>query len=215
MIDADKKRFLAAMTALTDYYGKPLSTATIDLYWHGLVEFDIEQVEKAISMHVRNPDSGQWMPKIADLVKMIEGTTQDAAGQAWAKVLRAVASVGMYESLAFDDPIIHLVIGDISSWPALCQLSEAELPFLAKRFENSYRAYRRRISDLPAHPRYLIGVTEMSNSNEGFRSDPPRLVGDPRRAEQVLLNGTSAPRLQVTSGHKVADALRLVVKKVA
>lgn len=215
MKDKDHLRFAKAMTALADYYGRPLSDGSMGLYWQGLQGYDIDQVEKAIGLHLQNPDTGQFMPKIADIVRMLEGTTQDAAALAWAKVMRAVGSVGMHESLVFDDPIIHLVIDDLTSWPALCQTSEAELPFLAKRFETSYRAYRRRGEDLPPHPRYLVGLSEIANVGTGYKADPPRLVGDPEKAKRVLLNGSSTPRLLVTGGQFAEAALRLVHRRDA
>lgn len=210
MNTTDRPRFLKAMTALADYYGKPLSEGGLALYWQGLQGYEIDHIELAIGLHLKNPDTGQFMPKIADIVRMLEGTTQDAAALAWAKVLRAVGSVGMYQSLAFDDAIIHLVIDDITTWPALCQTTEAELPFLAKRFETSYRAYKRMGEGLPAHPRYLAGLSETANAGQGFDSDPPRLVGDPERAKRVLLNGSSAARLTVTGGNVAAEAMRMI-----
>lgn len=218
MNKSEKFRFVSAITVLADYYGKTLSDGSIGLYWQGLQNYGMDQIERAIGLHLQNPDTGAFMPKIADIVKMIDGTTQDAAAMAWAKVMRAVGSVGMYQSLAFDDAIIHLVIDDLCSWSALCQTSEEELPFLAKRFENSYRAYRRRGDDLPPHPRYLVGLSEMANASQGFRSDPPRLVGNPESARRVMLGGTSAPRLQVTGGgaaERAMQALLLIDKRDA
>jgi len=89
------------------------------------------------------------------------------------------------------------------------------LPFLAKRFETNYRAYRRRGDDIPPHPRYLAGVSEMTNAAAGHRSDPPRLVGDQERAKRVLMGGSSAPRLHVSSfGDRAsAEILRLIDRK--
>lgn len=210
----DRKRFFQAMTALADYYGKPLSEGSMGLYWQGLQGYEIAQVERSIGIHVQNPDSGQWMPKIADIVRMIEGTTLDAAAMAWAKVMRAVGSVGQYDSIAFDDPIIHLVIGDLGSWPGLCQTTEEELPFLAKRFENNYRAYKRRSDDIPDHPRYLVGTSEMQNAGTGFKSDPPLLVGDAEKAKRVMLGGTDKARVQISGvgDRAAAEVLRLVRK---
>jgi len=65
-----------------------------------------------------------WMPKIADIVRMIDGSTQSAAATAWAKVMRAVGSVGQYQSLAFDDPVIHLAIDETGGWISLCRIEE-------------------------------------------------------------------------------------------
>lgn len=211
MTNHDYKRFFQALTALADYYGKALSEGSMLLYRQGLQGYEIDAIERAIGIHVQNPDSGQWMPKIADIVRMIEGTTQDAAALAWAKVMRAVGSVGQYQSIVFDDAVIHLVVDDLGGWPKLCQTTEDELPFLAKRFETNYRAYRRRADDIPAHPRYLPGVCEMSNAAAGHLSDPPRLVGDQEKAKRVMLGGTDKARLQISGmGEVAAEVLRLV-----
>ncbi len=203
-------RFVKALTVLAEYYEKNLSQGVIELYWQGLKQYEIEAIEGAIGRHLQNPDSGQWMPKIADIVRMIEGTSQDAAALAWAKVMRAISRVGQWESLAFDDAIIHLVIDDLGGWPKLCQTVERELPFLQKRFETSYRAYRHQGGSLHAHPRYLSGIAEMQNVAQGFTPSAPLLVGDLAMAKRVYLGGSDAPRLPVHVGVIGHSVLRLV-----
>lgn len=212
-----ENRFANALSALAEYYGKELSLGVIALYWQGLSQYPIADIEAAIGRHIQNPDSGQWMPKIADIVRMLEGTTQSAAALAWAKVMRAVGSVGQYQSLAFDDAVIHLTIDDLGGWPGICQTAEAELPFLQKRFETNYRAYRQRGSDLPLHPRYLPGVSEAQNTAKGYKPELPRLVGDLERAKLVYRGGTDAPRLPVHVGAlgPSGSCLRLVGKDAA
>lgn len=210
-------RFAKALSALAEYYGRELSEGVIALYWQGLQQYPIDEIEAAIGRHLQNPDSGQWMPKIADIVRAIDGTTQSAAALAWAKVMRAVGAVGQWESVGFDDPVIHLTIDDLGGWPKLCQTTESELPFLQKRFETTYRAYRSRGADLPPHPRYLAGVSEMQNAAEGYRADPPRLVGDLEQAQLVYRGGSDAPRLPVHVGviGPATAALRLVGRDAA
>ena len=194
-----KQRFAAAMTSLAEYYGKELSGGVLSLYWQGLSQFSITEIESAIGLHLQNPDAGQWMPKIADIIRMIEGTTADSATIAWAKVMRAVGSVGQFQSLAFDDALIHAVIDDMGGWPKICQTEEKEIPFLQNRFEKSYRAYRVR-RETPIYPKYLCGVSETQNSAAGHKSDAPLLVGDKSVAQRVLDGGSNAPRLPVHVG---------------
>lgn len=212
-----KLRFGKALAALAEYYGRELSDGVVALYWQGLQQYAIEDIEAAIGRHLQNPDSGQWMPKIADIVRMIDGTTQSAAALAWAKVMRAVGAVGQWQSVGFDDALIHLAIDDIGGWPKLCQTTEAELPFAQKRFETNYRAYRQRGQDIPAHPRYLVGVAEQQCVAQGYRADPPLLVGDKERAQLVLRGGSDAPRLPVHVGVIAPDVapLRLIARDAA
>ena len=179
-----KKRFAMALSALAEYYSRELSDGVIALYWQGLSNFSIADIEAAIGRHIQNPDSGMWMPKIADIVRMIDGSTQSAAATAWAKVMRAVGSVGQYQSLAFDDPVIHLAIEENGGWISLCRIEESELPFLQKRFETSYRNYRVRGGDLPVYPRHL--------------------VGDPAKALSVMSGGSDSPRVAITSASAVS-----------
>jgi len=83
-----KIRFAKALSALAEYYGKELSDGVIALYWQGLSQYGIADLEAAIGRHLQNPDTGQWMPKIADIVRMIDGTTKGAAVMAWATTMR-------------------------------------------------------------------------------------------------------------------------------
>lgn len=193
-------RFVNTLAALAEYYRRDLSEGVIALYWQGLSQYSIDEINGAIGRHIQNPDTGQWMPTIADIVRMIEGTTQSAAALAWAKVLRAVGAVGQHQSIVFDDALIHLAIDDLGGWPKLCQVRLEELPFLQKRFETNYRAYKTRGNDIPPHPRYLPGVSEITDSAAGFRSDPPRLVGDLDKAKAVFQGGSDQPRLTVHIG---------------
>lgn len=208
----DQVRFGKALSALAEYYGKPMPEGVISLYWQGLSRYPVGEIEAAIWRHIQNPDNGQWMPKVADIVRMIDGDSHGAAALAWAKVMRAVGAVGTYQSLAFDDAVINLVIDDLGGWPGICQTAESELPFLQKRFETAYRAYRQRRDDLPPYPRYLVGLCEQSNAARGYRSDPPFLVGDKAKAQAVLTGGSDAPRLPVHVGAVMPSvpALKLV-----
>jgi hypothetical protein len=62
------------MNATTEYYGKQnLSDVVIEMYFNGLLEYSFDHVKHAISRHMRDANSGQWLPKVADLIRHIEG----------------------------------------------------------------------------------------------------------------------------------------------
>lgn len=197
---SESVRFAKALVVLAEYYGKEISEGVIGLYWQGLKQYEIGVIESAIARHIQNPDNGQFMPKIADIVRMIEGTTQGASAIAWGKVMRAIGAVGTYQSICFDDPCIHLAIGDIGGWVDIGKCSQDDLPFLQNRFDKAYRAYRCRGSDLPPYPRHLPGICEISNSASGHPVDPPMLAGDKELARLVYQGGSDAPRLPVHVG---------------
>lgn len=192
----DFKRFLTVLTGVADYYGKELSEGVISLYWQGLQAYDIEAVEKAFWDHTQNPDSGQFMPKIADITRAMQGRTQDQAAIAWSKLDQAVRRVGTYQDVVFDDPIIHRVVADMGGWIWFGNQKEDEWPFVAKNFENRYRGYKLR-GEQPEYQPVLLGMANAHNQKEGFRSNPPILIGNQNQAKAVMLGGTTSPLLEM------------------
>lgn len=193
---ADYGRFLMVLTGVADYYGKELSEGVISLYWQGLQQYDIGAVEKSLWDHTQNPDNGQFMPKIADLVRAMQGRTQDQAAIAWSKVDQAVRRVGTYQDVAFDDPIIHRVVADMGGWIWFGNQIEDEWPFVAKNFENRYRGYRLR-GETPEYAPVLLGMANAHNQQQGFRSNPPILIGNQNQVKAVMLGGTNAQLLEM------------------
>lgn len=185
---SDTDRFRELIAGVHDFYSKDLSEFAMSVWWEAMRPYDIQAVSMAMSRHLANPDTGQFLPKPADVVKMLGGRTQDRALMAWAKVDKAVRSVGTYESVVFDDPVIHRVIHEMGGWVGFGQKSEDEWPFVGKEFENRYRGYVMR-GEVPEYPRCLIGISQSHNERNGIDSNPPRLIGDPAKAESVLMGG--------------------------
>ncbi len=174
----DKGRFLSLLTAISDYYNKPLSKTTIALYWQGLKAYDYESVERAMWQHTQAPDEcGRWMPTISDLNKMMQGRTTDQAQLAWSKVNLAVRQVGPIVDVVFDDAIIHRVLADMGGWAAMGLKEEKEWPFIAKEFETRYRGYRMN-DQRPDYPRVLTGTANAHNEAAGLGRQGVRLIGD-------------------------------------
>lgn len=217
MVESEQTDFAKTLLAVADYYGRELSENVVDLYWNGLREYDIDSVKRALWAHVRNPDTGQFMPKIADVAKMTQGRTDDQAAVAWSKVDQAVRRVGTYQCVVFDDAVIHRVLLDMGGWVYIGGKDEKEWPFVAKEFQNRYRGYRMR-DETPEYPPVLIGLANAHNSKAGFRENPPILIGDERRASAVRLGGTTVPLLGMKSAadvllpsaqvHQIADGRR-------
>lgn len=199
---SDYDQFDQMMQAIAGMYAREMTPGLLSLYWQGLKHLDLAAVRDALNRHVANPDTGQFMPKIADVNRMLAGTTQDSALMAWAKVDRAVRQVGTYEDVVFDDPIIHRVLADIGGWVWLGMQTEEEWPFIAKQFENRYRAYKGR-NETPDYRPVLTGMANAHNSMGGFAANPPRLLGDPHKAQAVLNGGTNKPLLQVTTAREM------------
>lgn len=197
MKSEDFDRFGQMLVAVGDLYGKSMGEMAIGLYFNALKEYDLAAVRQAFDRYVKNPDSGQFMPKPADLIRMMQGTSLDASMAAWAKVDKAVRQVGTYASVVFDDPLIHRAIADIGGWLKLGTKTEDEWPFVARDFQNVYKGYAHR-NDTPDYDPVLIGITDQHNSSEGFAKSEPKLIGNAAEAHKVMLGGSSS-RLPVTS----------------
>jgi hypothetical protein len=177
----EREQFAKMMIGLGEYYGKSMSPMLIDIYWQGLAAYDYDAVNAAINAHVRNTDTGQFMPKIADVERYMHGNTSTRAMQAWVKVARAVQEVGTYETVAFSDPLIHACIDDMGGWPAIGQILNDELPFKIREFEKRYMAYLQ-IPPAREPSRMLLGLYERTNKTLGYHGlRPPIMIEDKQK----------------------------------
>lgn len=195
-----RAQFTALLEAIMTEYGREVGTPTFHLWWNTLERFDYEAVRRALTTWIQNPDSGQFAPKPADVIRMIEGTTGDRALMAWSNVEKAVRIVGHYQSVAFDDPIIHRVIDDMGGWIRLASTdTNKELEFRGKEFVKRYRAFAM-VGGTDEYPAYLVGATEATNHNQGYKVENQlRIIGDPEKAALVYQQGGTGPTLKISS----------------
>lgn len=199
----ERRRFAGLLTALSDYYKSEISKAVAGLYWEGLKQYDFEAIEQAAWAHTQNPDeAGRWLPRISDLRKLLEGSTQDQAAIAWTKVDTAIRTRGTWDDVVFDDPIIHRVIADMGGWVLIGSKQDDEWPFVAKEWQQRYRSMKQR-GELGDYPRRLTGSANAYNSANNQPLLPPILIGDVDKAKAVLKGqplqiGRTAPQIEVT-----------------
>lgn len=199
MQETDYEGFAKAWTRAWDLYGKPISSGAIDLSYEALQRYDLAAITRALTAHVNDPDTGQYPPKPADIVRLIDGRKEDRAQQAWTKVEHAARRVGHCASIIFDDPLIHAVISDMGGWIDICMTDEDELPFRAREFEKRYQGYLLG-GRAPHYPRQLTGRIDQVNNATGYVDvkEPPMLIGDPEQAQAVLQNGGDGGALTFT-----------------
>lgn len=142
MRKADGESFVEALTAMSELYGRPMSEGQLALWWSCLEPYPIERVLAGLRAAMLNPDNGQFMPRPADVVRQIEGTTGERAMLAWSLVMRAVREAGAYTDVAFDDLAIAAAIADLGGWPKICRCELRELSFMQHAFTRAYDAHR-------------------------------------------------------------------------
>lgn len=187
MRDPDRGKFFEVLQGVHDFYGREMSVFAGQVWWQACAGFELERVTKAFSGHLMDAERGQFMPKPADIVRLLDGTRTDRSLIAWGKVFDAMRSVGAYQSVAFDDAAIHAAVEDCGGWTQMCRGKLDELPFLQKRFCDAYRAYVAR-GGFP-YPAKLLGEHEASNRLRGHQTAPPVLIGDRGAAQRVIERG--------------------------
>lgn len=191
-----EEKLFAVLQGVHDFYGKDMTDFAGSVWLEACRTFSPEQVSKALSAHLMDPEKGQYMPKPADVVRQLQGTQTDRALMAWGKALDAMQRIGAYSDVCFDDGLIHVVIEDIGGWVKLCRTNYEELPHTQRRFCDSYRAYSRR-GDVE-YPSRLIGETSVANQRYGCWVKPA-LIGNVEKAQRVLESGGPAKSLSLAS----------------
>jgi hypothetical protein len=190
----------ALLTLVGDVYGfyrVPFSKFTGSVWLSAMQPFDFDAVADALNRHCVNPDTGQYLPKPADVVKMLQGTTQDSALIAWSKVDRAVRVVGPWPDVVFDDALIHRVLSEMGGWISLGERSAKDWDFVRNEFVTRYRGYRMR-SERPEYHPVLTGAANASNALEKQNRAKPVLIGDQRLALAVMKGGVDTLHIGIT-----------------
>ncbi|MBD3612437.1 MAG: hypothetical protein HUJ13_08530 [Hydrogenovibrio crunogenus] len=183
----DMEKFSQILSWVFAYYEKDLTDLTFEMYWNGLKDYSIDEVQTAFNAHMQHPEDGKWWPKVSDIIKNCKGGTQDNALRAWNEVETAIRKVGAYQDVVFHDPLIHQIIHKMGGWMALCDIpDEKSLVFKANEFKNAYRA----LYGTPAQqqpPIELTGIINAQNAKiKGAKKAPPVLIGDPEKAKEVM-----------------------------
>ena len=196
MFKQDSAEFAKLITGIGEIYRWEFSPQVIEIYWRVLEPFSLEDVKAAVYRHIQDPDVGKFLPKPSDIIMAIGGSSQNQALSAWSKTIYGIQTVGSYESVAFDDALIHVVVWDMGNWIKLCNSEEKQLPFIAKEFQERYRGYVRKRPH--HHPSYLKGRLEMQNSIHGYDSPAPILIGNVLKAQEVITMGEDQPLFAIT-----------------
>jgi len=194
MEKADFEPFQRMLALVAEQYGKALSPELARLYFDGLSHLELDVVRAALNAHVRNTDVGQFMPKIADVIRAAEGGTEDAAFRALQKLDEAFRLVGAWESVAFDDPVTTAVVNDMGGWPEICaRAAEEWAQFGTKEFVRRYRSYKAR-GDVNAAG-YLPGYFERVNAASGMPVTPPIKIGRKQDGKIGIIAGSQFKKL--------------------
>lgn len=181
MVDDDAEVFSLQMLALAEIYKREVSVTLMRIYFDALQEYAIGDVVQAIARHIRHPDQGQYFPKPADLIRMLEGDTHGQALQAWKVAVDAAIQYSPYVTVQFADAIIGIVIEEMGGWQDFYGWSDKEMPFKQQEFCLRYRQHLLRggVQENPV----LVGFFQAENIRTGFAGElaAPIVIGQPER----------------------------------
>lgn len=189
MQPTEKNDFYKLVSDVLGYYRQPTSEFTLQVWWTACQKFSFEQISKALTAHATDAERGVYAPKVADMVRVLSGTTTDRALLAWGKTLEAMQSVGAYTDVVFDDPAIHAAIEDCGGWVKICRSQTEELSYLQHRFCGSHKAYTERGEF--DYTRRLMGDRSPDHeyAKRGIPLPKPAVVGDVEKARAVYRGG--------------------------
>jgi DNA-binding NarL/FixJ family response regulator len=150
MIKSDFSRFASAIAAVMDLYDKPISEAAAMLWWTALEQYPIDQVERAITAHTRDPERGRYAPRPADLIAAMADHAENpwpSPDEAWAIALTASDERA---SVVWCDEIAQ-ALGAAQS-----VLSMGDEVGARMAFRDAYRRLTRQTQDSGRQPRWWV-----------------------------------------------------------
>lgn len=162
MNDSQKIELMSALKTVFSVFDKGLSESVVEIWAAVLEGYTIEAIKQALNAHLRDPQKGQFCPKPADVIRIIDGEPRDKALIAWGAALESAARIGAHQSVAFDDVCINAAIRDCGGWVTFCRTDHSQLGFMQKRFTDAYQAYQG--TDKSQLPLRLIGEHEEVNN---------------------------------------------------
>lgn len=196
----DYASFVNVLNSTAEYLGKPnLSEIQISVYWSLLEQISLEDVKRGVTLHLSDPQTGQFMPKAADIRRQLRLGDEESPTAAWGKVIKAIERHGPYRRLAFDDATIHAALEAVS-WYALCHATYEQLAFRQRDFEDAYRA---NIGSMH-YPAVICALPNNSKPEDVI------FIGDEANARRVMAIGhVTQYRLDRPSGPQDIRAITL------
>lgn len=156
----NRKVFEKGMFLIETALQKALAPEQAEIYYKVLKDLGNKEFENGIVRLLRERKYSN-LPTTADIREFCLGSKEGdlivRAAEAKQKLKKAITQIGAYESIAFDDPILHLMVQDLGGWIKTCGMSSLDLENYFKfNFEKLYKSYA--IRQNPAIPLSFKGI---------------------------------------------------------
>lgn len=166
----DKQKFQGLMAMLQENFNTETSAKKLELYFKVFESYAIEVFEEAVYLAIKTL---KFYPKVADLLEIIEGRAEEKSLIAWQRVLEALRITGTYQSVKFEDSLIHYCIQQMGGWSRFSTFTDEDLIWREKQFRELYQVGDRHKEHLEI-PDHIAGFFEEDNRSKGFDNYIPK-----------------------------------------
>lgn len=107
----DFEAFHEGIVGVMSFYGRDVSQYALDVWWAALRRFELPAIVEAFNRHLMSPDAGQFQPKPADIVKLLEAApgfggepARIGSSEAWAIALSGYDEA---ETVMINDEVVE------------------------------------------------------------------------------------------------------------
>jgi hypothetical protein len=105
--DNERRAFSDLLDMLGDLYNRRLSVDHKRLYWAALRQLSFPQLQKAVELHLADPDRSGWMPKPGDILHQIQKAIADdgrpLADEAFAQLVKGDAFLETHTAIVTEE----------------------------------------------------------------------------------------------------------------
>ncbi len=129
----DFKTFTQSMTGLAEVYEKEVSEVFLKMYYQVLKSLTKEQFDRAIQ-GILATNKFHKFPLPAEFLDFAFGNPDDKANLALLKLEDGIKKYGFYDSVQFDDPLIHKAVESLGGWTKISGMTMDEWTWAKKDF---------------------------------------------------------------------------------
>lgn len=176
----DKIEFEIYLSGVAEIFDKQLSGIQMDIYFEALKNLTLEEFKRAATYVSK---TCKFFPKPVEFLEQVIPNKDDLASLALIKLEKAIESYGYYQTVIFDDKIIHMVVDAMGDWMTIYNLyydNERDWTFKRKEFISLYKTF---LNNPRPYPERLIGFFETHNADRGFLDNikNPILIGEKQK----------------------------------
>jgi len=167
----DRDEVLQTVVGLSELYGKTFTESAMSIYWLALKNMSLGDFNRAVELHVTDPESGRFFPKPCDLIGRVSRSGKQnselvaqSAELGWSLVMGRLRSVGSYGTLKISDQVAIETVRQMGGWKSLCATNLDKMAFKQREFMSLYQTVvKAPVELLPSELAGRIGLSKQNS----------------------------------------------------